>query len=444
MSAERRARGGIIRGMASRASLSSARVVRARWISSARAVSRARGAAARVERERVSDGKAVVDEVEGGKLASTARKRARAADAHAEQTASGILEDCARERACRGACAACGSSHALARTEAAEAAAREVARRIEESGRFDYDAVTADGRFGAERLREPEGGKMIGVLVGRSARAGERVTLKAFSGQLYGEWRVEGWAPPVGSLTHDRERYKEEHAKIQRLSERIAVAEAEEREALRAAKACAAEYEDRLRSLEAEAKAARSARRMARARAEQNGEDVDLEALEEESRRSKRVVAEAKRERDAATAPSLELAATLRQGIEEMKTERKTLSVNLQDEIWDSYSLPSLGGDVRLLRDVFHPRVASIPCGCGDCAAPKLLAWAHARGIVPESIAEMWIGASRPRDFRVHGVFYGACRDKCVPIMGHLLCPKRRTRVNVASVTTDAPHSPAA
>ena len=427
------------------ASRVSARVVAVRrWTTFVRAGwTRARGVSTRVERERTRDARAWVARDDGVNIASTARKHARAADAHAERAVNAILEDTSRERACRGTCAACGTAHALARTAEAEAAARDVARRIEASGRFDYDAKTADGRFGVERMREPEGGKMIGVLVGRSASTGERVTLKAFSGQLYGEWRVEGWAPPVGALTHDRERYKEEHAKIQRLSERIAAAESEEREALRAAKEAAAAFEERVRALDAEAKAARSARRIARARAVENGEEVDLEALEEESRRSKRLVAEAKRERDAATAPSLELAATRRQEIEKMKTERKTLSVNLQEEIWDSYSLPSLGGDVRLLRDVFHPRVASVPCGCGDCAAPKLLVWAHARGVVPESIAEMWLGASRPRDFRVHGVFYGACRDKCVPIMGHLLCPARRSRVDAASTSQDAtrPHA---
>jgi len=113
----------------------------------------------------------------------------------------------------------------------------------------------------------------------------------------------------------------------------------------------------------------------------------------------------------------------LRGRVQEMKSERKALSHALQDEIWDSYRLPSLAGDVRPLREVFHPPVSALPCGCADCCAPKLLNWAHARGVKPISIAEMWIGAPRPRDFRVPGVFYGACRDKCVPIMAHMLCP---------------------
>ena len=86
----------------------------------------------------------------------------------------------------------------MSRTAEAEAEARAVATRIRASGRIDYDAEEGEERFSAERLDEPDGGKMIGALVGVDARTGERVTLKAFSGQLYGEWRVEGWAPPVG------------------------------------------------------------------------------------------------------------------------------------------------------------------------------------------------------------------------------------------------------
>ncbi|CEF97715.1 unnamed product [Ostreococcus tauri] len=314
----------------------------------------------------------------------------------------------------------------MARTAEAEAEARAVARAVERAGRLDYDCAVADGRFSAMALEAWDGGKMIGVLVGTERSSGKRVTLKAFSGQLFGAWRVEGWAPPVGELTHDNVAYVEEHAKIQRLSERIAEAESAEKEARAAATAEAALREGELEALNKAAKAAQKARRRARAALGDDASAADIEALDEESRRSKRQVAAAKQVINEATATMRARADSLRERIDEMKTERKTLSQNLQENIWDSYKLPSLSGDVQPLRDVFHPRVTSIPCGCGDCAAPKLLAWAHARDVVPESIAEMWIGASRPRDFRVRGTFYGACRDKCVPIMGHLLCRRER------------------
>jgi tRNA pseudouridine32 synthase/23S rRNA pseudouridine746 synthase len=310
----------------------------------------------------------------------------------------------------------------MARTAEAEAAARDVAAKIRATGRMDYDAAVADARFDAKYLETPEGGKMIGALVGACATTGERTTLKAFSGQLFGAWRVEGWAPPVGELTHDTEYYRREHAKIKALSERIAKATVEEKMTRAEVRAAAEAGDDETRALAAEAKRAKEARRRARAR---GASEAAMRALDDESRASKRAVSTLKKARDAAVAPKLEILARLRARIDDMKAERKALSRALQDKIWDSYKLPSIGGDVRPLRDVFYPPVDALPCGCADCAAPKLLAWAHARGITPISIAEIWIGASRPRDFRVHGVAYGACRDKCVPIMGHMLCPER-------------------
>ena len=352
------------------------------------------------------------------------RRHARAADAHASALARGIEEDRARERAVRGTCARCGMDHVMARTAEAEAEARAVATAIRASGRIDYDAEEGDERFSADRLDAPDGGKMIGALVGVDGRTGERVTLKAFSGQLYGEWRVEGWAPPVGTLTHDTETYEMEHAKIKALSEAIGRMEVEEKMVRAEVREKTSASEQSLRDVGEEAKRAREARRRAR---EEGAGDEELRVLEEESRASKRMMAEMKRARDAAVAPKLELLAQLRARVQEMKTERKALSHALQDEIWDSYRLPSLAGDVRPLREVFHPPVPALPCGCADCCAPKLLNWAHARGVKPISIAEMWIGAPRPRDFRVPGVFYGACRDKCVPIMAHMLCPAEQS-----------------
>ena len=98
------------------------------------------------------------------------RRHARAADAHASALASAIEEDRIRERAVRGTCARCGVDHVMSRTAEAEAEARAVATRIRASGRIDYDAEEGEERFSAERLDEPDGGKMIGALVGVDAR----------------------------------------------------------------------------------------------------------------------------------------------------------------------------------------------------------------------------------------------------------------------------------
>ena len=195
---------------------------------------------------------------------------------------------------------------------------------------MDYDATIADARFDATRL-ETEG-KMIGALVGTRRGTGERVTLKAFSGQLFGEWRVEGWAPPVGELTHDTAYYKSEHGKIKALSERIAKAEMEERMTRAEVREATAARDDEAKALAAEAKRAKEARRRARA---DGASDATVEALDEESRASKRAMSTLKKARDAAVAPKLEILARLRARIDDMKSERKALSRALQDKIWD-------------------------------------------------------------------------------------------------------------
>ena len=127
--------------------------------------------------------------------------------------------------------------HGLERDAAAEAEARALMERIRAAGRLDFDNDVPDPRFGVEKMYEPGGGKMLGVLLAERAVASETletrretnlssthrretpgrscdassnakqtVVLKAFSGQLYGEWRVKGWAPPLCALTHDAPR----------------------------------------------------------------------------------------------------------------------------------------------------------------------------------------------------------------------------------------------
>jgi len=88
-------------------------------------------------------------------------------------------------------------------------------------------------------------------------------------------------------------------------------------------------------------------------------------------------------------------------------------------EIQDSYAFPSASGAVRSLRALFAP--AEPPAGAGDCAAPKLLAHAYRTGLTPLALAELWWGATSPTGDRRAGVFYAACRGKCLPILTHML-----------------------
>jgi tRNA pseudouridine32 synthase / 23S rRNA pseudouridine746 synthase len=62
---------------------------------------------------------------------------------------------------------------------------------------------------------------------------------------------------------------------------------------------------------------------------------------------------------------------------------------------------------------------AGIPTGTGDCCAPKLLHYAATHQLKPISMAEFWWGEDS-RDKR-QGEFYGACVERCQPLMGFML-----------------------
>ncbi|HVV82851.1 MAG TPA: RluA family pseudouridine synthase, partial [Kofleriaceae bacterium] len=83
------------------------------------------------------------------------------------------------------------------------------------------------------------------------------------------------------------------------------------------------------------------------------------------------------------------------------------------------YVVTSARGHRRMLVELFAP--IAPPGGAGDCAAPKLLAHALARGLRPIALAELWWGAPPFSGARHHGAFYPACRGKCGPILPHQL-----------------------
>lgn len=98
---------------------------------------------------------------------------------------------------------------------------------------------------------------------------------------------------------------------------------------------------------------------------------------------------------------------------------RTARSRALMAQIQHCYRFANARGDARTLRDLFAP--AEPPAGAGDCAAPKLLAQAYAQGLTPLALAEFWWGAPSSTGDRREGVFYAACRGKCLPILTHML-----------------------
>lgn len=108
----------------------------------------------------------------------------------------------------------------------------------------------------------------------------------------------------------------------------------------------------------------------------------------------------------------------------ERKTElaayRKRLSQELMHDIQDLYVLRNFRGEESLLRDVFLAK--GIPTGAGDCCAPKLLQYAVKHKLRPLGLCEFYWGRENRSGSRQHGHFYAACKEKCQPLLGFMLC----------------------
>lgn len=101
---------------------------------------------------------------------------------------------------------------------------------------------------------------------------------------------------------------------------------------------------------------------------------------------------------------------------------RKENSVALQALLFDQYSFLNQAGEEKSLREIFKDNSGSNPpAGAGECAAPKLLHYAFKHHMKPLALAEFWWGLSPKSDFWKHGEFYPACRQKCAPILTHML-----------------------
>jgi len=112
--------------------------------------------------------------------------------------------------------------------------------------------------------------------------------------------------------------------------------------------------------------------------------------------------------------------------IQEIKTNRKTLSVNLQNKIFAQYQFLNCKGETKDLIDIFNSTAYYAlhhkpPAGSGDCAAPKLLQYAFQQQMKPLALAEFWWGKPPKSEVRQHKNFYTACIGKCQPILGHML-----------------------
>ncbi|BAB75779.1 pseudouridine synthase [Anabaena sp. FACHB-709] len=267
-------------------------------------------------------------------------------------------------------------------------------------------------------------GKMYGILL-VELPTGERRVLKAFSGLLNGQSVFDGWVPPIpgreqvaiqeGHTLAELDAIKQELTTLKQLPERQ-------------------EYETIFREFEQQLQAMSDRHRYRKHQRQQTRQllsesllpaalTIALEQLNEESRQDGIERRRLKQERDTALQALKEAIASANIKIQNLKQKRKALSQQLQSQMHAAYSLMNFLGQSVSLQQLMPN---GLPTGTGDCCAPKLLHYAATHGLKPLAMGEFWWGSSCQD--KIQGEFYGACVERCQPLMGFLLSGLKPTR----------------
>jgi tRNA pseudouridine32 synthase / 23S rRNA pseudouridine746 synthase len=260
-------------------------------------------------------------------------------------------------------------------------------------------------------------GKMYGVLL-VATPMGERVMLKAFSGLLNGVAAIDGWVPPLPGrelVVGAEAQTLEDLAAMKQ--ELITLAQLPEREEYRG---LAAEFGLKLEQQAIAHRHRKELRQQTRSQLFATLTDpeltIALEQLERNSRQDGRERRQLKNNRDTVLQPLRELVARADERRRELRQARKMRSRQLQAQMHDAYQLMNFLGTSSSLRELMP---TGMPTGTGDCCAPKLLHYAASHQFKPIAMAEFWWGADSGD--KVRGEFYGACQERCQPLMGFML-----------------------
>ncbi|TAE71377.1 MAG: RluA family pseudouridine synthase [Oscillatoriales cyanobacterium] len=284
-------------------------------------------------------------------------------------------------------------------------------RMSEEIARGLMEYLAADDSYDRE-------GKMYGILLVEMPWGEQRI-LKAFSGLLNGSSVVDGWVPPIPGRSRVALEEARTLAQLEAMKqELIALNQLPQRQEYAA---LLSEFELQLQVLNARHRNCKQQRDEQRQLSSQTlaGDTllIALEKLNQESRLEGIECRQLKRQRDAILQPLKKIVEAANERMRVLKQGRKELSRQLQAEMHAAYTLVNFLGKSRSIQELMPTN--SIPTGTGDCCAPKLLHCAAANNLKPLAMAEFWWGP--PSGDKVPGEFYGACSDRCQPLMGFLL-----------------------
>ena len=276
------------------------------------------------------------------------------------------------------------------------------------------------GRIEDSHIPGFEEGKMIGVLVCRQEGGQSLCYIAAFSGNVGGFSRIEGFVPPIYDLADPDGEFRRREAEITSLNRDIdSILTCEEyKETLDRLAETESDYKTSLEKMRSDMSRSKAVRKEMR----KNCCDEDiLSALERESQHEKAELHRLKLSyRDSVTKFKSRLQ-VFSEEVETKKTQRALLSESLQDWIFRQYIVHNASGDCASIADIFSEEGLTAPGGTGECAAPKLLEYAYRNHLQPLAMGEFWYGKSPQTAVRTHGHFYPSCTSKCGPLLKFMM-----------------------
>ncbi|MEO0837355.1 MAG: pseudouridine synthase [Cyanobacteria bacterium J06643_5] len=285
-------------------------------------------------------------------------------------------------------------------------------------------------------------GKMYGVLL-VELPSQEKAVLKAFSGLLNGKSIVEGWVPAIPG--REKVILEENHTLLELETIKQEIIQLKQLNQRKEYETVALEFEKRLQEMSKCHQISKQQRDEKRELLYENltGEELDinleieLEKLKAESRQQGIERKLLKRERDKALQPLQQVINDADTRVRELKQQRKQISRKLQTQMHAAYSIMNFMGNSSSLKQLVPQ---GLPTGTGDCCAPKLLHYAATNNLKPLAMAEFWWGEST-KD-KKPGEFYGACIERCQPLMGFLLSGLKSQKEEIlkpSSITEEIP-----
>jgi tRNA pseudouridine32 synthase/23S rRNA pseudouridine746 synthase len=286
--------------------------------------------------------------------------------------------------------------------------------------------ITAQNWFAAENAQQ-DVGKMFGVLVVQDT-AGNLGFIAAFSGKLVNSNLHSGFVPPLYDMLDEQGYFITESKKLEATNATISHLENSTtyHDTLFKVKRLGQEKSEKLEAQRLKVRHERAARKQLRVTQESilsNEEYANLQDQHNQRRINDRfLLREYEVYLDGKIAPFQKIINDVEQQIASLKEARRVKSSSVQDWLFERYNFLNARGHVKNVVAIFKEFSSIVPpAGAGDCAAPKLLQYAFQHQLKPIAMAEFWWGKPAPSNIRKQSNFYPACRNKCEPILGHML-----------------------